>query len=66
MDLAEKVIEREAKKAGFRGKINAKCCECIYDPYAAGTWREQVEKCSSLACPLYEIRPLPKKSGDDS
>ena len=60
-DVAEKVIIREASKAGLRGKINAKCCECIYDPYASGTWREQVENCTSKACPLFTVRPMSKK-----
>ena len=57
-DLAREVINREAGKAGFRGKINAKCCECIYDPLANGTWRQQVEKCTSFSCPLYDVRPV--------
>lgn len=55
------VINREASKAGLRGKINAKCCECIYDPYEAGTWRSQVEKCTSKDCPLYQVRPTSNK-----
>lgn len=61
MDHRTKIIEREAKKAGFKGKINAKCCECIYDPLAEGTWRKQVENCTSFTCPLYSIRPVPAK-----
>ena len=52
------VIDREVKKGGFRGRINAMCCSCIYDPYSDGTWRKQVEECTSLACPLYPIRPV--------
>lgn len=59
-DLAREVTNREAGKAGFRGKINAKCCECIYDPLASGTWRQQVESCTSFACPLYDVRPMSK------
>jgi hypothetical protein len=54
------VINREVKKPGLRGKINAKCCECIYDPYQEGSWRLQVEKCTSPLCPLYEVRPISK------
>jgi hypothetical protein len=53
----EALIQREAKKGGFRGKINAKCIECIYDPLSIGNWRKQVEKCTSLTCPLYSVRP---------
>ena len=53
----EEIIKREAGKPGLRGKINAKCCECIVDAYQPGTWRKQVEHCTSPACPLYEVRP---------
>lgn len=56
------VIAREAGKAGLRGKINAKCAECIYDPYQEGTWRKQVENCTSPGCPLYEVRPVSEGS----
>ena len=42
----------------FRQRINDMCKACIYDPYAAGSWRAQVEECTSLECPLYPIRPL--------
>lgn len=43
----------------MRQAINAKCKECLYDPLWAGggTWRQQVEACSSPDCPLYELRP---------
>jgi len=41
--LRDKVIEREGRKAGLRGKINAFCCHCIYDPYSEGSWLKQVE-----------------------
>lgn len=57
-DHRSEVIAREAGKPGLRGKINAKCTECIYDPYQPGTWRKQVENCTSPACPLYEVRPV--------
>jgi hypothetical protein len=50
-------ISRLIKKGGLRARIDAKCCECIYDPLSEGTWRKQVENCVSLACPLYEVRP---------
>ena len=56
--IREETIQREAGKVGLRGKINAKCCECIFDVYSEGTWRQQVEKCTSLACPLYSVRPI--------
>jgi len=55
------VIHRESSKAGLRGKINAMCCHCIYDPTQSGTWLKQVEICSSKDCPLYKVRPTSKK-----
>ena len=61
-DLRETVIARESSKTGLRGKVNAKCCECIYDPKGSGTWRQQVSNCTSWACPLYDVRPLPEQS----
>lgn len=44
----------------LRAAIDAKCKECIYDPYCGGgTWRQQVAACTSYSCPLYPHRPLP-------
>ena len=46
--------------ASLRSAINAKCKECIYDPVGGkGTWRQQVEACTSRSCPLFAVRPLP-------
>jgi hypothetical protein len=50
------LIERMVSKPGLRGKVDAKCMECIYDPYAKGSWRKQVAECTSLSCPLFAIR----------
>jgi len=55
------VIAREASKTGLRGKINAMCCYCIYDPTQSGTWLKQVEICTSKGCPLYQVRPTSNK-----
>lgn len=41
----------------LRRAINTKCRECIHDPMAEGTWRQQVSACTSPACPLYAHRP---------
>lgn len=50
--------------ASFRAAIDAKCKECIYDPIAGkGTWRQQVEACTSRSCPLYPVRPVSTASG---
>ena len=50
-------IQKRANKPSLRAKINAKCSECIYDPYAEGSWRKQVENCTSYKCPLFKVRP---------
>lgn len=43
----------------LRAAVNAKCRSCIYDPGSGnGTWREQVEACSSSNCPLHPCRPI--------
>ena len=56
------LIAREAKKPGFKGKLAAKCIECIYDPSCegCGNWRQQVAACTDTQCPLYSVRPLSK------
>jgi hypothetical protein len=39
--------------------INDMCKMCIYDPKTPGTWREQVEACTSVkSCPLWAYRPI--------
>ena len=61
----ERVINRLMEKPGLRSRINAKCCECIYDPYQPGTWRKQVELCTAPTCPLFDVRPMSAyKEGD--
>ena len=55
----QKIVERESKKAGFKAKIRAFCCHCIYDPYSDGTWLKQVGNCTSSHCPLFTVRPVP-------
>lgn len=59
--LRTATINLHKAKPGLRGKVDAMCCECIYDPGSGGgTWREQVEACTSPECPLYEVRPRSK------
>ncbi|MCP5216218.1 MAG: hypothetical protein H6995_14550 [Pseudomonadales bacterium] len=41
----------------LRASINNKCRECIYDKHQPGTWRQQVQGCTSPGCPLYQTRP---------
>ena len=45
----------------LRKAINDKCKDCIYDPLAPGTWRQQVYMCAVPECPLYSVRPGPEK-----
>ena len=55
--LRDRTVEKLLKKRGFKAKIHAFCCHCIFDPYQEGTWLKQVENCTSLDCPLYSVRP---------
>ena len=67
-DYKQQLIDREAKKGGLRGKINAKCIECLYDPLATGNWRQQIAGCTAPGCPLYPVRPVsnPRKAKNDA
>ncbi len=50
---------KRGKTPKLRARINAMCKDCIYDPHGGtGTWRQQVEACTSPACPLYPVRPI--------
>jgi hypothetical protein len=42
--------------------IGRKCRECVQDPAAIGTWREQVAICPCVDCPLWSVRPLPRNA----
>jgi len=65
-DRREQVIKHQLSKGGWRGRINAKCVECIYDDHPGnGTWRQQVEGCTSTNCPLYDVRPVSSVVIDD-
>ena len=57
-DQRQKLLEKLGRKAGLRSKVDAKCVECIYDPYQPGSWRKQVENCTAPDCPLYRVRPV--------
>lgn len=69
VDQKQKIITKMLSKPGRAAAINAMCCMCIYDPDAmgCGSWRKQVEDCSSTDCPLYKFRPCTTngKSDDD-
>lgn len=63
----DNLIAKLKSKGGRTAAINAMCCSCIYDPEAlgAGSWRKQVEECTSTDCPLYDYRPRPIGSDKD-
>ncbi|UTW04511.1 hypothetical protein KDX31_05760 [Amphritea atlantica] len=46
----------------LRKAINEMCTQCIYDKHQEGGKLQQVAKCSSQSCPLFNVRPLPKGS----
>ena len=48
----------------LRLAINAQCYDCIYDKSDIGTWRQQVEACPSINCPLYCQRPKATSQGE--
>jgi len=50
------------EKLSLRKAIDDKCKSCIYDPLAAGTWRQQVTLCSVTSCPLFPVRPVTKSA----
>ena len=53
-------------RPSLRKCINEHCKCCIYDPEAAGTWRQQVTLCTVTGCPLYPARPITKVSIPES
>ena len=48
----------------LRLAINAQCYDCIYDKTDIGTWRQQIESCPSINCPLYCQRPKATSKGE--
>ena len=42
----------------LRTRINQHCRDCIYDPYAAGTWRQQTTLCLVINCAFHGVRPV--------
>ena len=46
--------------------IAAHCRQCIHDPAAFGTWREQTAICPTTDCALWRFRPLQDKASSPS
>jgi len=61
------LVAKLLSKSGRAAAINAMCCTCIYDPVVAGhgSWRKQVEDCTSRTCPLYKYRPCTSGGKDE-
>ncbi len=53
--------QKQKSRPSLRRAIDGFCKQCIYDPYARGTWRQQVEICTSHQCPLFDVRPRFKR-----
>ncbi len=53
-------------RPSLRKCLNDNCRSCIYDPKAAGTWRQQVTLCTVRGCALYPVRPVTKAPIPDS
>ena len=49
-----------------KAAIEQHCRDCIFDPNASGTWREQVRNCTSINCSLRPFRPTPYKTTPES
>ena len=47
-----------APKMSRTKALNEFCKGCIYDKAVSGTWREQVENCTSQHCTLWQHRPM--------
>jgi hypothetical protein len=47
-----------APKMSRTKALNEMCKTCTYDKAMPGTWREQVENCSSQHCPIWQHRPM--------
>jgi len=56
-DYKRNLSIKHISKSGLRGKINANCIDCTYDPNEIGSWRKQVENCSGHSCSLYTVHP---------
>lgn len=48
--------KRRVKKKDLADAIDNMCKACIWDKNAPGSWRKQVEGCTSPKCPLFDLR----------
>lgn len=55
------------KKPGFRAGVDKLCRQCIYGSHPGnGTWRAQVEACTSYSCAVYHLRPVTQGGSRDN
>lgn len=47
------------RRLSLRGAIDRHCKNCLYDPGSRGlgSWREQIDGCTSTNCALWPVRP---------
>lgn len=45
-------------RSSLRNRIDQNCRDCIYDPGARGTWRQQVTLCAVESCAFHDVRPV--------
>jgi hypothetical protein len=54
---ADQVGEGWCVMASLRKRIDQHCKSCVYDPLAAGSWRQQVTLCCVKSCAFHDVRP---------
>lgn len=50
-----------SERPSLRAAIDAHCKQCTFDELEPGRWRQQVEACGVMRCPLYAVRPVPRQ-----
>jgi hypothetical protein len=60
-DYKQNLVDKLAGKPGLRGRIDAHCIDCVYDPCQGGTWRKQVENCTCKTCQFHPVRATQTK-----
>jgi hypothetical protein len=56
-DYKKNLSAKHASKSALRGKINANCIDCTYDPNDVGSWRRHVDNLTGYSCYLPSLRP---------
>ena len=65
-EVKDRYIKIHSSKNGLRGRVDANCIACLFDPCEPGTWRAQVEACTVISCPLYPVRAKKLEKSVDS